>query len=52
VGATGAYQLAEMAQILRGDFGGRPHEPWTTGVTVNVGGTATAATVNVLRRES
>jgi len=52
VGATGAYQLAEMAQILRGDFGGWPHEPWTTGVTVNLGGTATVATVNVLRRES
>ena len=52
IGATGAYQLAEMTQILRGDFGGRPHEPWTIGVTVNVGGTDTVATVNVLRRDS
>jgi len=51
VGATGAYQLCELAQILRGEFQGRPLRTPTTGITVNVGGTGTVATVCVLRRD-
>lgn len=52
VGATGAYQLCEITRLLRGDFEGRPtRKAPVTGLTVNVGGTGTVATVNVLRRE-
>lgn len=51
VGATGAYQLCEITQQLRGDFEGqRAREP-EIGMTVNVGGTGTVVTVNILRRE-
>ena len=51
VGATGAYQLCEMTQVLRGEFEGRPVNDPGIGLTVNVGGTGTVATVNILRRE-
>ena len=51
VGATGAYQLCEITQQLRGDFGGKQVGNPETGMTVNVGGTGTVVTVNILRRE-
>jgi acetyl-CoA C-acetyltransferase len=52
VGATGAYQLCEVTQLLRGEFGGKaPACLPRTGLTVNVGGTGTVATVHVLRGE-
>lgn len=51
VGATGAYQLCEITQQLRGDFGGKQVRSPDLGMTVNVGGTGTVVTVNILRRE-
>lgn len=51
VGATGAYQLCEIARQLRGDFQGRqaPNNP-EIGLTINVGGTGAVFTSHVLRR--
>jgi acetyl-CoA C-acetyltransferase len=51
VGATGAYQLCEIAQQLRGEFEGKKTKDPETGMTVNVGGTGTVVTVHILRRE-
>jgi acetyl-CoA C-acetyltransferase len=51
VGATGAYQLCEVAQQLRGDFDGYHARDPEIGLTVNVGGTGTVVTVTVLSRE-
>jgi len=51
VGATGAYQLCEITQQLRGDFDGKRAKDPRLGLTVNVGGTGTVVTVTVLRRE-
>ena len=51
VGATGAYQLCEITHQLRGDFDGIRAEKPEVGMTVNVGGTGAAVTVNILRRE-
>ena len=51
VGATGAYQLCKITQMLRGDFQGRSLKSPATGLAVCVGGTGTVATVNILRRE-
>lgn len=51
VGATGAYQLCEVAQQLRGDFGGKQVNEPEFGLTVNVGGTGTVVTVHVLRQK-
>ncbi|MGO8880227.1 MAG: thiolase C-terminal domain-containing protein [Desulfomonilaceae bacterium] len=51
VGATGAYQLCEITQQLRGEFDGKEVEDPEIGMTVNVGGTGTVVTVNILRRE-
>jgi acetyl-CoA C-acetyltransferase len=51
VGATGAYQLCEVAQQLRGDFDGYRAKDPEIGLTVNVGGTGTVVTVTILRRE-
>lgn len=51
VGATGAYQLCEVARQLRGDWGGkRPAKTPEVGLTVNVGGTGTVVTAHVLRK--
>jgi acetyl-CoA C-acetyltransferase len=52
VGATGAYQLCEVARQLRGDFQGlqAPNHP-KIGLTVNAGGTASVYTSHVLRKE-
>jgi acetyl-CoA acetyltransferase len=51
VGATGAYQLCEITQQLRGDFEGKKAKDPEIGMTVNVGGTGTVVTVNILRKE-
>ncbi len=51
VGATGAYQLCEISQQLRGDFGGKRAKDPEVGMTVNVGGTGAVVTVTILRRE-
>ncbi len=51
VGATGAYQLCEITQQLRGEFGGKQVKDPELGMTVNVGGTGTVVTVTILRRE-
>ena len=51
VGATGAYQLCEITQQLRGDFGGLKAQDPEVGMTVNVGGTGTVVTVTILRKE-
>ena len=51
VGATGAYQLCEIARQLRGDFEGKRARNPEVGLTVNVGGTGTAVTVTILRKE-
>ncbi len=52
VGATGVYQLCEIARQLRGDFEGKQ----TTinpqiGLTINAGGTGTVATAHILRKD-
>ena len=51
VGATGAYQLCEIAQQLRGDFEGKRVKDPEIGMTVNVGGTGAVVTVTILGRE-
>ena len=51
VGATGAYQLCEVTQQLRGDFGGKRAKDPEMGMTVNVGGTGAVVTVTILGRE-
>jgi acetyl-CoA C-acetyltransferase len=51
VGATGAYQLCEITQQLRGDFGGKRAKDPQLGMTVNVGGTGAVVTVTILGRE-
>jgi acetyl-CoA C-acetyltransferase len=51
VGATGAYQLCEITQQLRGDFGGKRAKDPEIGMTVNVGGTGAVVTVTILGRE-
>jgi acetyl-CoA C-acetyltransferase len=51
VGATGAYQLCEITQQLRGDFGGKRAKDPQIGMTVNVGGTGAVVTVTILGRE-
>jgi acetyl-CoA C-acetyltransferase len=51
VGATGAYQLCEITRLLRGDFEGKGVRNAEIGMTVNVGGTGSVVTVNILRRE-
>jgi len=51
VGATGAYQLCELAQQLRGDFEGKRSNSPEIGMSVNVGGTGAAVTVHILMRK-
>jgi len=51
VGATGAYQLCEVVQQLRGDFGGKRARDPEIGMTCNVGGTGAVVTVTILGRE-
>ncbi|WP_435317907.1 thiolase domain-containing protein [Haloarchaeobius sp. TZWSO28] len=49
VGATGASQVAELTQLLRGDHPNSEYvEGATTGITHNAGGTVASAVVHVL----
>jgi len=50
VGATGVYQVAEIAMQLRGDFPGTKAGSPTIGLALNFGGVATSSSVIVLRR--
>ena len=50
VGATGVYQVAEIAMQLRGDFPGVKASNASVGLAVNFGGVATQTSVIVLRR--
>lgn len=51
VGATGAYQLCEITQQLRGDFGGKKAKDPKFGLAVNVGGTGAVVVVTILGKE-
>ena len=50
LGATGIYQLAEIALQLRGDAGAHQIDGAEIGVAQNMGGMASICAVNVLRR--
>ncbi len=50
VGATGVYQVAEIAMQLRGDFPGVKAGPSEIGLAMNTGGVATLTSVIVLKR--
>ncbi|WFO74535.1 thiolase domain-containing protein [Desulfurococcaceae archaeon MEX13E-LK6-19] len=50
VGATGIYQIAEVAMQLRGDFPGYKASDPEIGLAQNLGGVATYTTVTILRR--
>ncbi|MEM4513852.1 MAG: thiolase domain-containing protein [Ignisphaera sp.] len=50
VGATGVYQVAEIAMQLRGDFPGLKASSPSTGLALNTGGVATLTSVAILRR--
>ncbi len=50
VGATGVYQIAEVAMQIRGDFPGYKASDPMVGVAENIGGVGTFASVVVLRR--
>ena len=50
LGATGIYQLAEVALQLQGKAGNHQVEGAKIGVTQNMGGMASICAVNVLRR--
>jgi len=50
LGATGLYQVAEVAMQLRGDAGNNQIDGAKYGVALNMGGMASISVVNVLRR--
>ena len=50
VGATGVYQVAEIAMQLRGDFPGVKVNKAEYGLAMNTGGVATLTTVIILKR--
>lgn len=50
VGATGVYQIAEIAMQLRGDFPGLKVNGAEKGLASNIGGAGTSITVTILRR--
>ncbi len=50
VGATGVYQVAEIAMQLRGDFPGVKASSPSIGLAMNTGGVATLTSVIILRR--
>lgn len=50
VGATGVYQIVEIAMQLRGDFPGFKASDPEIGLAQNIGGIGTFATVIILRR--
>ncbi|KSW11585.1 acetyl-CoA acetyltransferase [Pyrodictium occultum] len=49
VGATGVYQVAEVAMQIRGDFPGVRVEGAETGIAVNMGGDGSTLTAFILR---
>jgi len=51
IGATGVYQIAEIVEQLRGDAGKRQVKGAEIGLTQNIGGTGTTATVHIFRRK-
>jgi len=50
VGATGAGQIVEIVEQLRGDAGGRQVAGAETGLAHNVGGSGSTAVVHILSR--
>jgi len=52
VGATGVYQIAEIALQLRGEAGDNQVENANIGLAENIGGIATTAAVHILRRRN
>lgn len=50
VGATGVYQVAEIAMQLRGDFPGIKASSPSIGLALNTGGVATLTSVVILKR--
>lgn len=50
VGATGVYQVAEIAMQLRGDFPGVKVSSPSIGLALNTGGVATLTSVVILKR--
>jgi len=52
VGATGVYQIAEIALQLRGEAGDNQVENANIGLAENIGGIATTAAVHILRRKN
>jgi acetyl-CoA C-acetyltransferase len=50
IGATGVYQVIEVAKQLRGDAGKNQINGAEVGLTQNVGGVDSTAAVHVLRR--
>ncbi|MEM4789566.1 MAG: thiolase domain-containing protein [Ignisphaera sp.] len=50
VGATGVYQVAEIAMQLRGDFPGLKAPSPNIGLALNTGGVATLTSVVILKR--
>jgi len=50
VGATGVYQIAEIAMQLRGDFPGVKVSNAEIGLASNIGGVGTSITVAILKR--
>jgi acetyl-CoA C-acetyltransferase/acetyl-CoA acyltransferase len=50
VGATGVYQVAEIAMQLRGDFPGVKASSPSIGLALNTGGVATLTSVVILKR--
>ncbi|MEM2852520.1 MAG: acetyl-CoA acetyltransferase, partial [Ignisphaera sp.] len=50
VGATGVYQVAEIAMQLRGDFPGVRLNSAEIGLAMNTGGVATLTSVIILKR--
>lgn len=52
VGATGAAQIAEIAQQLRGESGARQVQNAEIGLTHNLGGSGASCVVHILKRRS
>lgn len=50
VGATGVYQIAEIAMQLRGDFPGLKASSSNTGLVLSIGGVNSLASVVILKR--
>jgi acetyl-CoA C-acetyltransferase len=51
VGATGVYQLVEVAQQLRGEAGENQLERARTGMAQNIGGSGATVVTHILRAD-